>query len=161
MDYKTILSVNALIFCQEKVLLLKRAANKSVDPGRLSNIGGKVEPGESFWGANIREVAEETGIAVTDKNTRLFAITQIPDPAHGAEWVSASYVVTIKKQIEFPPTDDGEFMWINPVEINRFDVVVDVQDYLEILAKNPKAFISGFYRFDAQGKLLEKLVNVF
>ena len=47
-DYKTVLSVNALIFCDGKVLLLKRADDKKVDPGFYSGIVGKVEPHESF-----------------------------------------------------------------------------------------------------------------
>ena len=61
-DYKTILSVNALIWSKGKVLLLKRAETKAVDPGVYSGIGGKVEPGESVYDALIREIEEETGI---------------------------------------------------------------------------------------------------
>jgi len=47
MDYKTILSVNILVFSQGKVLLVKRPMTKKVNPGKYSGIGGKVEPGES------------------------------------------------------------------------------------------------------------------
>ena len=42
-DYKTVLSVNALIWCNGKVLMLKRADTKKVDPGFYAGIGGKVE----------------------------------------------------------------------------------------------------------------------
>jgi 8-oxo-dGTP pyrophosphatase MutT (NUDIX family) len=52
-DYKTILSVNALIWCDGKVLLQKRADDKKVDPGVFSGIGGKVEPHESFYNKSI------------------------------------------------------------------------------------------------------------
>lgn len=48
-NYKTVLSVNALIWCNSKVLMLKRADNKRVDPGLYAGIGGKVEPHESFF----------------------------------------------------------------------------------------------------------------
>jgi 8-oxo-dGTP pyrophosphatase MutT (NUDIX family) len=61
-DYKTVLSVNALIFCEGKILMLKRADNKKVDPGLYAGIGGKVEPHESFYAALLREIKEETGI---------------------------------------------------------------------------------------------------
>ena len=61
-DYKTILSVNALIWCDGKVLLLKRSKNKKIDPGVYSGVGGKVEPHESFYDALLREIKEETGL---------------------------------------------------------------------------------------------------
>ena len=37
-DYKTVLSVNALIWCEGRVLLLKRADDKKIDPGFVKGV---------------------------------------------------------------------------------------------------------------------------
>ncbi len=43
-------------------LLLKRAGKK-IYAGQWRMVGGKVEPGEAYWQAALRELLEETGIA--------------------------------------------------------------------------------------------------
>ncbi|MEK6818362.1 MAG: NUDIX hydrolase, partial [Nanoarchaeota archaeon] len=107
------LSVNALIFCKGKILLLKRADNKKVDSGLYSGVGGKVEPCESFYDALLREVEEETGIKEFE-SIRLYSVTQHPYPPTDSEWVNLYFVVKIAKQIEIKPTKDGAFYWMNP-----------------------------------------------
>lgn len=61
MTYKYTL---ALIRYQEQLLVLNRL--KPPYPGQWNGIGGKVEPGETAVTATKREIAEETGIAVSD-----------------------------------------------------------------------------------------------
>ncbi|KKQ83342.1 MAG: NUDIX hydrolase [Candidatus Woesebacteria bacterium GW2011_GWA1_38_8] len=95
-SYKTILSVNALIWCNEKVLLLKRAGNKKVDPGVYSGVGGKVEPHESFYAALLREIEEETGLTEFE-TIRPYSVTQHPYPPSDSEWVNIYFIVNIKK----------------------------------------------------------------
>jgi 8-oxo-dGTP diphosphatase len=158
-DYKTILSVNALIWCKGKVLLLKRSKNKNVDPGIYSGVGGKVEPHESFYDALIREIKEETGLTEFE-SIKPFSITQHPYPPSNAEWVNVYFNVMVNKQVKIPPSEDGSFDWINPKDFNSLPIVADLKEYIGILVKNPKAFIFGFFDNDKSGKLINKVVNV-
>lgn len=158
-DYKTILSVNALIWCKGKVLLQKRAVTKKVDPGIYSGVGGKVEPHESFYDALLREIKEETGLTKF-KSIKPYSITQHPYPPTDSEWVNVYFNVTIKEQVKIPPTEDGSFDWIDPKDVDSLPMVADLKEYVSILTQNPKAFIFGFFDNDKSGKLINKVVKV-
>lgn len=158
-DYRTILSVNALILCDGKVLMLKRADTKKVDPGLYGGIGGKVEPHESFYDALYREVEEETGIKELE-NIRLYSVTQHPYPPDDSEWVNLYFTASIPKQIKIKPTKDGTFHWVNPKDSDNLPMPQDISDYLKILSENPNAFIFGFYNHNNEGKLIEKIIKV-
>src|SRR3990170_8618279 len=125
-NYKTVLSVNALIWCNNKVLMLKRADNKKVDPGLYAGIGGKVEPHESFYDALIREIEEETGLTEFE-SIRPYSVTQHPYPPTDSEWVNIYFIVNITKQIKVKPTDDGIFYWVDPREIDKYSAPVDTR----------------------------------
>jgi 8-oxo-dGTP diphosphatase len=158
-NYKTILSVNALIWCKGKVLLLKRADTKRVDPGIYSGIGGKVEPHESFYDALVREVEEETGIKEFE-SVRLYSVTQHPYPPTDSEWVNLYFIVNVPKQTEIKNTKEGTFHWVDPKEIDKLPTPMDIKEYIKILSKNPDAFIFGFFDHDKEGKLISKTIKV-
>ena len=158
--YKTILSVNALIWANGKVLLLKRADDKEIDPGTYSGIGGKVEPGEDFYSAILREIKEETGLEKFE-TIKPYSVTQHPYPPTKAEWVNVYFYVTIPEQVKIPPNEDGEFFWFRPKEVETLPTPDDVKDYVKILTENPSAFVLGFFDHDESGKLTKKIVTVF
>ena len=158
-DYKTVLTVNALIWCNGKILMLRRADTKKVDPGLYTGVGGKVEPHESFYNALVREIEEETGITKLD-SIRPYSVTQHPYPPGDSEWVNIYFIVKIAKQVEVKPTEDGTFHWIDPKDIDPLPTPVDVKEYIKILSKNPDAFIFGFFDHDDEGKLIEKNIKV-
>ncbi|KKU10390.1 MAG: hypothetical protein UX13_C0013G0006 [Candidatus Woesebacteria bacterium GW2011_GWB1_45_5] len=158
-NYKTVLSVNALVWCNDKVLMLKRAENKKVDPGLYAGIGGKVEPHESFFDALHREIEEETGITEFE-SIRPYSITQHPYPPTDSEWINVYFVVKIAKQIEVKPTEDGTFHWIDPKEIDSLPTPIDIKEYIKILSKNFDAFIFGFFDHDKEGKLTDKKITI-
>ncbi|MEK7502301.1 MAG: NUDIX hydrolase [Patescibacteria group bacterium] len=158
-NYKTVLSVNALIFSEGKLLLLKRAADKKVDPNLYAGIGGKVEPHEDFYSALLREIEEETGIKEI-KSVKLYSVTQHPFPPTDSEWVNLYFLVTIEKQIEIPKSDDGEFSWINPSETENLPMPQDLKKYIKILADNPNAMILGYFDHDQTGKTIEEKIKI-
>lgn len=158
-NYKTVLSVNALISCKGKILMLKRADTKSVDPGLYAGIGGKVEPHESFYDALSREIEEETGIKEFQIE-RLYSVTQRPYPPTDSEWVNLYFIVKIEKQIEVKPTEDGTFHWLTIEEALKLPTAQDIHDYLEILSRNPNSFMLGFFNHDEKGKVIGKNIKV-
>ena len=61
-DFVFGLSVRVLITDEDnKILILKRSTDSKTNPGKWELPGGKVDQGESFDQALIREVSEETG----------------------------------------------------------------------------------------------------
>ncbi len=158
-DYKTILSVNALIWCRGKILMLKRAETKKVDPGIYAGIGGKVEPHESFYDALVREIKEETGITEFE-SIRPYSITQHPYPPTDSEWVNVYFMVKIAKKVEVKQIEEGTFHWVDPKEIDSLPAPADIKEYIKILAKNPNAFIFGFFDHSEDGKLAEKTIKI-
>jgi 8-oxo-dGTP diphosphatase len=73
------LSVKILIFDSDKnFLLLKRSLNSKGNPGRWEPPGGKIDPGESFDTAILREVAEETGLNVSIQHVAGTAESELP-----------------------------------------------------------------------------------
>ena len=158
-DYKTILSVNALIWCKGRVLLLKRAETKSVDPGVFSGIGGKVEPRESIYDALVREIEEETGITEVE-SLRVYSVTQHPYPPDDSEWVNIYFIVKIANQVSIKPNENGTFHWIDPKEIDSYQTTTDTKEYIKIIFKDPNAFIFGFFDHDKEGTLINKIIKV-
>ncbi|HKC04596.1 MAG TPA: NUDIX domain-containing protein [Patescibacteria group bacterium] len=158
-NYKTVLSVNALILSEGKILMLKRANDKKIDPGLYAGIGGKVEPHESFLAALTREIEEETGITEFE-SIKVYSVTQHPYPPTDSEWVNIYFIVNISKQVEVEATEDGTFHWLSFEEALKLPTAQDIHDYLEILSKNPDAFIFGFYDHDEEGKGTDKKITV-
>lgn len=158
-NYKTVLSVNALIFSEGKLLLLKRAVDKKVDPNMYAGIGGKVEPHEDFYSALLREIKEETGITKL-KSIKLYSVTQHPFPPSNCEWVNLYFLVTIDKQIEIPKSDDGEFFWIDPSETENLPMPQDLKKYIKIISTNPNAMILGYFDHDGTGKTIEEKIKI-
>lgn len=64
MDPLQIVSTIAIVRCQQKFLLVQRALNDDIFPGKWQNIGGKVEVGEIVEEAIFREIEEEAGLKV-------------------------------------------------------------------------------------------------
>jgi 8-oxo-dGTP diphosphatase len=65
-DYVFGLSVRALLADDEgKVLILKRSTHSRTNPGKWELPGGKVDQGESFDHALVREVYEETKLKIS------------------------------------------------------------------------------------------------
>lgn len=62
---KTLVMAKVVLFREDgKTLILRRSQDMPYRPGELDVAGGKVEDGEDFAAAAIREVQEETGLMI-------------------------------------------------------------------------------------------------
>lgn len=60
-----LVSTVVIVYCQGKFLLVQRAPDDDIFPGKWQNAGGKVEPGETIEIAAQRELLEETGVKIS------------------------------------------------------------------------------------------------
>lgn len=115
-------------------------------PG-LAFPGGHVEPGESFTGAVVREVREETGLTILDP--QLCGVKQFQTDEH------TRYVVLFYRASRFTGTlassDEGEVFWLPRGELARYSLAEDFLDMLRVFESDA---LSEFYYHNGQYQLL-------
>jgi 8-oxo-dGTP pyrophosphatase MutT (NUDIX family) len=79
-----------------KVLMHKRAEDKKKFPGFWIGPGGHVDQGEDVFTAAIREVKEETGITIDEKDIKLKVLAFHHHIDRGEVWVEYLYRATIE-----------------------------------------------------------------
>jgi 8-oxo-dGTP diphosphatase len=116
---------------QNRMLLLRRSAANRNFIGKWEWPGGKVDEGEDFATAVVRESEEETGLAV--EITDLAGATRFEMPA--------LHVVLLCMEAR---AHDGEirlsqehdeFAWVAPADLDSYDLVDQVADFMLDYAK--------------------------
>lgn len=138
-------SVNNFIHCKDEYLLLLRSADKKIDAGLLNSIGGKVEPGENYLDAVIRETKEETGIIIKPENIQLVGILRL-EGGYEEDWLICFFKTEVKnKKIPIgSDTPDGKLLWINKDDVlkGEYEVVGDLHYSFNDIVSNDGTFFA-------------------
>ncbi|WOX56564.1 MULTISPECIES: NUDIX hydrolase [unclassified Methanoculleus] len=114
------LAVSALIRDDEgRVLLLKRAAAASINPGKWDLPGGALDPGETFDRALWREVREETGMRVTLRHVA--GAGELALPTRRVAYLVMTCDVD-RTEISLSPEHE-DYAWVAPGEAATMDLV--------------------------------------
>ena len=105
-------SVNCIIVKNNKLLLVQQNRPKEVD-GKWSIPGGKVDEGETFKEAVIREIKEETGLDVI--SLEYLNIKQAK-PHHTIKHI---FKVETKGEVSFPEDELMNAKWFSLDEIKK------------------------------------------
>ena len=93
-----------------RMLLLRRASAHL--QGEWCHLAGRIEPGETAWQAALREITEETGLAVT----RLFSADyteQFYEASHNRVTIVPVFVAYVEpSQSVLLNTEHSEFRWV-------------------------------------------------
>ncbi|MEP0519716.1 MAG: NUDIX domain-containing protein [Hyphomicrobiales bacterium] len=112
---RPILAVSVAVWSGEQVLLVRR--RKAPNKGLWALPGGKVEFGENLASAAIREMREETGLAIIPKD--LFLIQDIlVEEAHFSLHCIAA--VAISGEL-VAASDAADAKWINETELPQME----------------------------------------
>lgn len=129
--YKKIIqtSVTNFLFHGDEYLFLHRNKGKKIDPGKLNGIGGRVEPGENYLDAAIRETEEETGYKVNVEDIQLAGVVRL-EGGYEEDWVICFFKIKVhSKNIPMGnKTDDGELLWIHKDKVldTEYELVDDI-----------------------------------
>lgn len=106
----------------DDVLLMKRAPTRRVYPNRYNGVGGHIERDEDPLGSARREIAEETGLTVT--NLRLRAVYNIDA---GVQSGIMLFVFTAASHNrEATANAEGTLHWIPQDKVTDFELVEDL-----------------------------------
>ena len=114
------LAVSALIQdCEGRILLLKRAADDPINPGKWDLPGGTLDPGETFDRALRREAREETGMLVTLRHVAGAGELDLP-------MKRIVYLVmgcdADRTRVSLSPEHE-DYVWVEPGEAAGMDLV--------------------------------------
>lgn len=110
----------AFLICQEthEVLLIKK--DRTDFAGRYNGVGGKVNEGESYYEAAVREIHEETGAEVGDRLVYL-GNTVLPEDCatHDPAGVTLSfYTANVEKsEVAQQPGETEQLKWIPIIDV--------------------------------------------
>ncbi len=138
---------------KDEVLLLRGAPKKRIWPNQYNGVGGHVRPDEDVRTAAVREIYEETGLAVRD--LRLRGVINIP--AVEAEKGIMLFVFTAAAEDrETSPSPEGDPEWVRVDEIDHLDLVEDLPLLLpRVLAMGPDdPPFYALYTYDESDRLV-------
>lgn len=116
------------LILNEKILLLERASDKTDMAGRITGLGGKIEPGESLLESAKREFKEESGLEIHD-----------PQFKGTFQWIDEGNSICMT-HIIFASESSGELTKKNREGILSWYLINEL-DTLENLAKYQKMFL--------------------
>ena len=122
--------VGCLFWAEGKILLLKRATEKSY-PGRWGLPGGKINEGESRLDAIIREVKEETGINLSSGRFQTHQTYYVVNPKES--FVYTMYISRFEKipGVNINRIEHVNYAWYRPEEALKLKLMPDADGCIE------------------------------
>jgi 8-oxo-dGTP diphosphatase len=116
-------SVTCFLYCGDDYLFLRRNISKRIDPGKVNGVGGRLEKGEDYLTAALREIQEETGYILVKEALTFSGIIKLQEGLE-EDWVLCCFKAEVPtKNIPIGThTDDGELFWVHK------DNMASVQD---------------------------------
>ena len=113
-----------------KFLLLLRHPHKA-SGNKWGLPAGKREGGETLLEAVLREVNEETGLALSPSDIKHFRSVYVRDGSFDLEWHMFSTILDAKPSIIIEPSEHSEFKWVAPREALSMDLIHDLPESIE------------------------------
>jgi 8-oxo-dGTP diphosphatase len=125
MEPKMFVATKAFIVFKRKVLILRESSayKDGTNVGRYDVVGGRVEPGQRFDESLIREIKEETGLAV--KVGRPFFVNEWRPVVKDEPWqiVGTFFECSTESDKVILGEDHDGFEWINPKDFIKYNLI--------------------------------------
>jgi 8-oxo-dGTP diphosphatase len=112
----------------DRILLLKRNAQRRTSPNKWQTPSGFIKEGESAEEAVLREVKEETSLDGTIKKSgRAFEVVD-----EWARWIIVPFLISvISDKVVIDTKEHSEFRWAKVDEISSFECVEGIDEDLK------------------------------
>jgi|SRR3989344_2254423 len=137
MEIKLFAATKAFIVYNDKVLIIRESSKYSdgTQVGKFSIPGGRINPGERFDEALLREIKEETGLDIT-----------IGKPFHVDEWrvmknneqwqiIATFFECFVDSDNVILSEDHDKYEWINPKEYKNYNIIQNLSLAFEAYLK--------------------------
>ena len=114
-----------------RCLLLKRSLESKNNKGKWDFPGGKVDPGEDFDEALLREVIEETGLTASLQGVAGSAESDLPD--RKVAYLIMEAIVTSGEVTLSSEHDD--FVWVERAKMAEMDLCPQFQTFAETYSR--------------------------
>ncbi len=146
-------SVTLFVHCGDEYLFLKRSADKRVDASRLNGVGGRVEPGEDFLSAAVRECIEETGYHPQWSDIELSGVISV-EGGYDEDWVMCFFKIAVPHK-DVPiglETEDGELLWLHKDAVldSGYELVDDLHYCFSDIVEGKKQIFATYTLDEAQ-----------
>lgn len=122
------LSVKMVILDNDgRCLLLKRSLSSEGNPGKWDLPGGKVDPGEKFEDALLREVGEETGLSVYPERVLAAAESEVSSARVAYLIMEGS---TDSTEVRLRRGEHEAHAWVDRQHLLEFDVAEQFRPFL-------------------------------
>lgn len=122
---KTQYSVTNFLHVGNEYLFILRDSKRKIDGGKLNGIGGKVEKGEDYLSAAIRETKEETGLTVDKKDIQLSGVVRLHE-GYQDDWTMCFFKIEVPTKeiplgMEIP---EGKLLWLHKDNVLKSEFVL-------------------------------------
>lgn len=141
------------------VLLMKRSSNRRVFPNQYNGLGGHIEADEDPYTAAIREIKEESGLAVYD--VRLRAVHNINAGEATGIMLFVFTAMSISRDV-VADEREGTLHWVNVDTLDEYDLVEDLPLLLPRILPmtNDATPYFGFVSYDEEDNIQIKYADV-
>jgi 8-oxo-dGTP diphosphatase len=111
----------------DRILLLKRNAQRRTSPNKWQTPSGYMNEGESAEEAVLREVKEETSLnGSIMKSGSSFEVVD-----EWARWLIIPFLISVKSErVVIDTSEHSEFRWVRVDEVSSFDCVKGINEDL-------------------------------
>ncbi len=115
-----------------KCLLLRRSQDSKNNKGKWDFPGGKVDPGEDFDQALLREVVEETGLIASLQGVAGSAESELPD-RRVAYLIMEAVVTSGKVTLS---SEHNNFVWVERAKMAEMDLCPQFRTFAETYSRS-------------------------
>ena len=130
---KQFIATKGLIVYQDKILVLRESSKyeDGTNANKFDVVGGRLEAGERFDEALVREVKEETGLDV--KVGEPFFVSEWRPNVRGEDWqvVGIFFRCEADSDIVTLSVDHDAYLWINPNDYKESNIIQNLYPIIE------------------------------